>query len=224
MKFEITKNGTNSVSYGTPIIASMRFQNGVIQFDLPAEFESVADIIKSELSQIDDVMQVLEIFNHICAEQAHNFYYCYNGIRHKHQFICLPTTKIEKSFILPETKDISDKMYQYGINRKMWSGDKYPYRGSGIVVDERLVSWCIENSHYLADSETEIGIYTEEAYRGKGFATSNVVALCLDLLRHNITRIVYECDFENDASFRVAQKSNLDYNGEIWYLFFTKEK
>ena len=138
----------------------------------------------------------------------------------KNRFICVASTPLNRSVILPSTSDISDIFTEYGIHRKGWAGDHYRYREFGTIKKGALLSWCIENSHYLADGVTEIGVHTEEDHRQKGYAASNVATLCDCLLKNGVTTIYYECALDNTASFRTAQKANLEYAGEVTYLCF----
>lgn len=148
--------------------------------------------------------------------------YNYKNIRRtvKHRFVCSSLTQINKTAILPSTVEISDDFSKYGIKRKSWDGDDYCYHGFGTVVNGELLSWCIENSHFLDDDSTIIGVRTDDNYRGNGYAASNVAALCDCLQSKGMSTIYYECALDNIASYHTAQKANLEYIGEVYYLSF----
>ena len=40
------------------------------------------------------------------------------------------------------------------------------------------------------------------------------------VLRHRTTKIFYECDIENHASFHLAQKAGLEMTGEMLDMIF----
>ena len=110
---------------------------------------------------------------------------------------------------------------------KNFHGDTFHLHGLlgfGTVVDGELLSWCIENSHFLEDGSTEIGVATDENHRQKGYAVSNVAALCDCLLNNGVSKIYYECAPDNIASFCTAKKANLEYVGDVLYLGFRTEK
>lgn len=171
------------------------------------------------LSTADDlVAQYMEIL----SDSLKKYNYQNSWMKGKHRFVCSNATQINKAVILPSTIDISDDFSKYGIARKTWDGDEYCYRGFGTVINGELLSWCIENPHFLDDDSTIIGVQTDENNRNNGYAASNVAALCNCLQSNGKANIYYECDFDNTSSYRTARKANLEYVGEVFYLGFQK--
>ena len=168
-----------------------------------------------QLSSADSLVdKYADILNN--AFKKYNFINIRRNV--KHRFVCLSSTQINKTVILPSTVEISDDFSKYGIRRKSWDGDDYCYRGFGTIMNGDLLSWCIENSHFMDDDSTIIGVRTDENYRGNGYAASNVAALCNYLQGKGMSTIYYECALDNIASYRTAQKANLEYIGEVHYL------
>jgi predicted GNAT family acetyltransferase len=187
---------------------------------LPKVFGEVADQIVSVLSLSGDSETAFSLFKRFLTEKAQALGCKAQHGRRIYRFVCTSDTKLNETATLAESEDISDDLAKLGLKRKMWSGDDYPYYGFGVKDRGELISWCVENSHFRAESETEIGVRTEEAYRRKGYALSNTVFLCRKLLRRGMTKIFYECDIENHASFHLAQKAGLEKTGEVLYMIF----
>ena len=191
---------------------------------LPKVFWEVADQIVSVLSLSGDSETAFSLFKRFLTEKAQALGCKAQHGRQIYRFVCTSDTKLNETATLAESEDISDDLAKLGLKRKMWGGDDYPYCGFGVKDRCELISWCVENSHFLAESETEIGVRTEEAYRRKGYALSNTVCLCRKLLQRGMTKIFYECDIENHASFRLAQKAGLEKTGEVLYMIFKQER
>jgi RimJ/RimL family protein N-acetyltransferase len=88
----------------------------------------------------------------------------------------------------------------------MWSSvDAYNRHGFGCVATSNndVACWC--TAEYVSNDRCGIGIETAEAYRGQGIATATAarfVEMCLDRNLHPY----WECDTENKASARIAEK------------------
>ena len=219
MKIEIVKTDIlDSLKYNTPITVELLYSNDLWKIEVPHTIEN-NDLIHQLSTTYDLVDKYAEILSNVF--QAYNYKNKWKSI--KKRFVCSTSTQLNKAVVLPSTVDISNSFEKYGIRRKCWEGDNYSYRGFGTVVDGNLLSWCIENSHYLAKGSTEIGVGTDENHRQNGYAVSNVVALCDCLLNNDVSKIYYECAPDNIASFCTAKKANLEYVGDVFYLGFQKE-
>ena len=218
MKIEIVKTDISDfLKYQTPITIELLRINDLWKIEVPYSIEN-NDLLRL-LSTADDLVdKYAEIMSN--ELQSYNYKYEWKNVRNR--YICTPSTQLNKAAILPSTVDISDDFEKYGIRRKSWHGDNYHYRGFGTVVDNALLSWCIENSHYLEDESTIIGVETSENHRQNGYAVSNVVALCDCMLNNRVSKIYYECAPDNVASIHTAQKANLEYVGDVFYLGFRK--
>ena len=216
MRIEIKKTDiSEELKYNTSIIIEMLHINDLWKIQVPDIIET--DELVHRLSAAD---HLVDRYIEIVSDVLKSYHYKYAWKSVKKRFVCSPTTQINKSVILPSTVEISDDFSKYGIERKGWSSDHYHYRGFGTVVNGELLSWCIENTHYMDEGSTEIGVETDANSRKNGYAVSNVVALCDSLQKNGVSTIHYECALNNIASFRTAQKANLEYIGEVFYLGF----
>lgn len=222
MKTSVTirRNEFDPLSAGTWVFAEIRILSNQAFIELPETFEDVSDPIVSGLSTCGDSEFAFSLFKRLLTEKAGMVGCKSQNDGRKYRFVCTPDTSLNETAILPESEDISEDLAGLGLNRKMWGGDDYPYCGFGVKDRGELISWCVENSHVLAESETIVGVRTEEAYRRQGYALSNTVCLCRKLIRQGKTRVFYECGIENHASFQLAQKAGLEYSGEMLYMSF----
>lgn len=90
--------------------------------------------------------------------------------------------------------------------RWMWpSVDRFAAQGWGVaaVIHGELVCWC--TSEYVGALQCGIGIETISAYQKRGVATATAARFVDEALRRGKSPC-WECDSENEASLRVAQK------------------
>lgn len=216
MKIEIENTNISvALEYNTSISVELLRINDLWKIEVPHIIEN--NELIHQLSTADDLV---DKYTEILSDAFKSYNYKNTWRNVKNRFICSTLTQINKAVILPSTVEITDDFPKYGVKRKSWYGDDYCYRGFGTVVNGELLSWCIENSHYLDDVSTEIGVGTDENNRKKGYAVSNVAALCDCLQKNGVSTIYYECALDNIASFRTAKKANLEYIGEVFYLGF----
>lgn len=207
----------DALKYNTSITLELLYNDNLWEIQVPNIIES--DEAVYGLSSADDLVdKYTELLNE--TFKCYNYKNAWKSV--KNRFICSSSTQINKAAILPSTVDISNEFLKYGFERKAWAGDRYRYCGFGTVVDGKLLSWCIENSHYLDDGSTEIGVKTNVNDRKNGYAASNVAALCDCLQKNGVSTIYYECDLENIASFNTAKRVNLEYTGKVFYFGFQK--
>ena len=218
MKLDIKKiDISDALKLNTTIIIEMLHRNDLWEIQVPNIIDN-----RELINRLTASNNLVDIYTEILSNSFATHHYKNVWIRQKNRFICSSSTKINKDVVLPSTIEISDDFPRYGINRKMWGGDCYNYRGFGTVINGELISWAIENCHYLEDGSTEIGVETNVNNRKKGYAVSNVAALCDCLQKNGISTINYECSSDNIASLRTAQKANLEYVGEVFYLSYKK--
>ena len=191
---------------------TLRKKDDIFTYDLPRKWPAPPK----------DAPMSVEYFTRFCSALAAEQGCSFSFLSHRRVFTCRPSTQLNPSLVLPETQYIS--LDQWKLKRTMWSEDEYHYTGVGIVIDGKLVSWCVENSHYLSDYETEIGVWTEHSHRFKGYATSNVVFLCDQLMKMGYRLVVYSTDVQNEAAIGVTRKAGLEDDGEAWHLVFEKKK
>jgi RimJ/RimL family protein N-acetyltransferase len=75
--------------------------------------------------------------------------------------------------------------------------------GFSLFFDDNLVSTAY--SSFITKTQLEIGIETNEIFRGKGFALLTCAALIDYSIAHNLEPI-WACKFENTGSYLLAQK------------------
>ena len=192
------------LSLGFSATAEISILNDQAHIVLPEAFGEVSESLICSLSTDIDAESAFSLFKRLLTEKARTLGCSPQYDNRKYRFVCTPDTNLNETAILPESEDISDDLAKLGLKRKMWGDDDYPYSGFGVKDRGELISWCAENSHYLAGSETEVGVRTEEVYRRRGYALSNTVCLCRKLLCRGIAKIFYECSVENQASFHLA--------------------
>ena len=171
------------------ITATFRKAGDHTSYDLPSEFRPF--FRANSPTDFDG-------FLFLCNLAAEKLGFSLAVSSHRREFCCKQSTVLNTAAILPETKYIS--LSDWNLSRKMYAEDPYYYSGVGIVRNGKLLSWCAENSHWLPEDETEIGVWTDPEFQRLGFATSNVVYLCSQLQKRGMGRILYSADVENAAS------------------------
>ncbi|HHX53403.1 MAG TPA: GNAT family N-acetyltransferase [Clostridiales bacterium] len=230
MKYEITTKKYVLTESGTTLIIPISFFDDVIRTELPEQFlaaeKETLRLLSAELPSEEKIKAAVREFLPYASGAGYQF----DRIVHQHRFVCTSRTMINENCILRGTGrgdsvEITQDFGRFNIVRKTWPGDDYPYRGTGVVIDGKLVSYCIENSHYHDSyDETEIGVQTHEAYRRRGYASSCAALLCSLLLAGQTAKIYYNCSADNEASFRTALRAGLDHECETYYLIFDCEK
>lgn len=98
-------------------------------------------------------------------------------------------------------------------------------RGVGFCIwhKDTIVSMC--TADYVKDNRIEIGIFTDEQYRRRGFATLTASATVQFCLEHQFTWIGWHCWSDNDASCATAEAVGFTVTLEhpvyhVWYNEF----
>ena len=100
----------------------------------------------------------------------------------------------------------------------------YPNYCFATIIDNKIVSCASAGYHTdkINDNIVEITTATHKDYRGKGYAVSNVVALCEYVLNMQEEREVhYMTDINNIASQKTALSAGLV---SIWYINYLLKK
>lgn len=96
-------------------------------------------------------------------------------------------------------------------------------RGFGCVAiqstDEGLtiISWCLTD--WVVGSECEVGIQTEESYRGNGWARETLLGALLLAKQKGITRVGWQCWSNNIGSQRTAMSVGFKLLADFPVLF-----
>ena len=97
----------------------------------------------------------------------------------------------------------------------------YPNYCFATIIDNKIVSCASAGYHAdkINDSIIEVTIATHKDYRGKGYAVSNVVALCEYILNMQKSReIHYMTGIDNTAAQKTALSAGLIKTHGIYIL------
>ena len=221
MKYEITTKKCALTEPDAALIIPILFYDNMIRAELPELFspaeKETLRLLSSGLPKEEKIKAAVRGFLLYSSGPGYKF----DRVVRQHRFVCASRNHINKGCINGDTVEITRDFGRFNIVRKTWQGDDYPYRGTGVVIDGKLVSYCIENSRYHDSyAETEIGVQTHEAYRRRGYASSCTALLCSLLLQGKTARIYYNCDSDNEASYRTALRAGLEHECEAHYLIF----
>lgn len=148
-----------------------------------------------------------------CAE---NGYEPENAADVMYEYLYEGDKRAEPDVILPSSVMLqSDHRFESALECDIDLGEdpfgEYPfeYVGFGTVIDGVIVSVCSENPQFADENETEVGVETHPDHRGRGYAASNLAALC-DHLAKRGQKVWYKCEKSNLASQNVAKKAGLE--------------
>ena len=105
--------------------------------------------------------------------------------------------------------------------KNMLGWTNYPNYCFATIIDNKIVSCASAGYHAdkIDDSIIEVTTATHEDYRGKGYAVSNVVALCEYVMNMREKReIHYMTDIDNIASQKTAISAGLIKTGYSYIL------
>ena len=96
----------------------------------------------------------------------------------------------------------------------------YPNYCFATIIDNKIISCASAGYHAdkINDTIVEITTATHKDYRGKGYAVSNVVALCEYVLTQENKEIHYMTDINNIASQKTAVSAGLVNIRYSYYL------
>ena len=112
-------------------------------------------------------------------------------------------------------KDIKGYEEVNGWVHSFWkTSEDFIKYGSGycIIKDKSFVSWCI--TVYSNNKERELGLYTDEKYRNKGYGSLVASSVVNDLLKRELNPH-WHCRFENKPSLKLAEK--IGFENPIYY-------
>ncbi len=131
---------------------------------------------------------------------------------------------IDSNFLKRTNHDNYDEIIGM-INEKWISGEVFLKEGFGfcLVKDNSIISWCI--SDYNIDNQCEIGVETDDEYRGRGYATivvSEVLNYCKE---RGLRKVGWHCMDSNVGSYKLAEKVGFkrmdDYiTYQAWFNIF----
>jgi len=110
--------------------------------------------------------------------------------------------------------------------KNMLGWPNYPNYCFATIIDNKIVSCASAGYHAdkINDTIVEISVVTNKDYRGKGYAVSNVVALCEYILNMQEEKEVYfMTDSNNIASQKTALSAGL-IKKRYGYIMFRKLK
>ena len=101
------------------------------------------------------------------------------------------------------------------------NAEDFHTNGAGFSLLDESRHASTAYSAFIFGKQLEIGIETEEAFRGKGYAQHSCSAL-IDYCLENGFEPVWACRLENTGSFKLAQKLGFEPSAEIPYYRLCK--
>lgn len=101
------------------------------------------------------------------------------------------------------------------------SAEDFQTNGAGFSLLDEGRHASTAYSAFIFGKQLEIGIETEEAFRGKGYAQHSCSAL-IDYCLENGFEPVWACRLENTGSYKLAQKLGFEPSAEIPYYRLCK--
>ncbi|MFM9280257.1 GNAT family N-acetyltransferase [Paenibacillus jiagnxiensis] len=112
--------------------------------------------------------------------------------------------QIDESLLNDDLLNNRDALLQW-IRLSWRSIGDFARKGIGycIVEDGTIASWCL--SVFASGNQLEFALFTDEAFRNKGYAKM-VSAACVEYCLENGRLPLWVCDDDNLSSIRVAEK------------------
>jgi predicted acetyltransferase len=157
-----------------------------------------------------------EIFQNIALHKTNKLFYTFRAKKIK----AIPNPRVEGVQYHPVDADFLEKgqfennHYVKAEVEWMWpSLERFREKGFGIaaVVGARIVCWC--TAEYVSKSKCGIGIEVIDEFQNKGIATTTASHFLVHCINQNIVPH-WECDKENIASVRVAEKVGFERTEE----------
>lgn len=121
--------------------------------------------------------------------------------------LILPTTKMIKS-----SKGYVN-MTEYELENLDEDSEECYF---ATIIDNKIVSICEMNTQGVFIGAVEINTYTSPEYRGNGYSSSNVTAMC-KYLGEKGKKIAYTVQTENSTSISVAEKCGFEKIAQTYY-------
>lgn len=121
---------------------------------------------------------------------------------------------------LLKCKDLTnmDKVEEW-INDNWFSVENFLMNGVGYCIknDNRIISWSIMDCYF--SKSTEIGIFTDEDYKGRGYGSITAAATVQACFDMDFNQIGWHCVITNKGSYRIAEK--MGFTEEKQYSLFS---
>jgi RimJ/RimL family protein N-acetyltransferase len=151
---------------------------------------------------------VPRIFHREALHRRKHLFYSFD--RTQPEEVAIPTvegvTFVPLDDALLERDDLANIQRVREEIRWMWpSEERFRQRGFGYAaaVDDAVICWC--TAEYMSRRACGVGIEAGRGYRNRGVGTATAARFVQEALRRGITPH-WECDAENGASVRVAEK------------------
>ncbi|MBR6409084.1 MAG: GNAT family N-acetyltransferase [Alphaproteobacteria bacterium] len=116
-------------------------------------------------------------------------------------------------FWIDDTKTIDDVAIVTDIFSKNWDNqDSFEYVFFDKITGKMVGAGGIHTISYM-NRWAEYGYYLHEKATGAGYATDFVKTMEKELFKRGIHRLVIECDAENKASAKVAERCGFSFEG-----------
>lgn len=111
-----------------------------------------------------------------------------------------------------------DKVKEW-IDENWFSTTNFLDKGIGFCIKDeyRIISWSLMDCYH--SEKAEIGIFTDEEHKGKGFGTLTAAATVKACFEMNINQIGWHCIDTNKGSCRIAKK--IGFEEVLLYSLYT---
>jgi len=171
----------------------------------------VPDASQSGFSQAEEEFKLL---NRHSVVECTRFNFTFN--RNKYQ--ALPPQPVPAEFkIVRVDKELFHKIPGTVVPRSFWdSNEDFVQSGVGfcLIRDQKPISTC--STAFVIGKHFEIGIETDTAYRGRGYASLAARAF-IDYCLINGLEPVWACRKENLGSYKLAQHLGFEVKCELPY-------
>ncbi len=116
-------------------------------------------------------------------------------------------------FWVDDTKTLQDVAIVTDVFSKNWDNqDSFEYVFFDKITEKMVGAGGIHTISYM-NKWAEYGYYLDEKAVGKGYASDFVKTMEKELFKRGIHRLVIECDAENKASAKVAERCGFSFEG-----------
>jgi len=197
-----------------------RTEDEYLQVYPPQWSNVLAQLCGDKLISNEDLCSA-EQLNHVVQYTRVNFEFNENKFK---QAIAAQKNHLSKQAIKEISKDIYQQLDGVVVPKNFWlSAESFIKYGKGYVL---MVSDNIASTAYSAtidENILEIGIETNPAFRGNGYAFS----ICRKIIEYSLASNllpVWACKLENTASYLLAQKLGFTVSKELPYYRLCKNR
>lgn len=181
-------------------------RNGEIEIITFEKTEKIAHEFEEKFIKSPFSREATEFLDSKLRNLASQWGYFVDDLNEGHilTFVC---DKVNETLILPNTKMIKsangyENLTEYEFEPLPENGEECYFV---VLEGNKIVSVCEMNTDGVFCGATEINVYTNPLYRGKGYGSSCVSAMSDYLLKRD-KKVAYTVQKDNLASISLAQK------------------